>query len=148
MWRLRMWGLKTIVCWPSKTEGVGTSHLKLTWLRGFEYSISKPRILRHHIPEHPSHASMWGGWVVVSPSFWALRCDILAKLWWNSGEILVKHVNKHEPRNPHKQTYNSAFPHVSNTDITCVRCARLWADLCDDFLTKWLLRGITCANPR
>ena len=37
-----------------KTEGVGTSHLKLIWVRGFESSSSKPHILKHHIPEHPN----------------------------------------------------------------------------------------------
>ena len=54
MWCLRMLGLKIIVSRPSKTEGVGTSRLKLIWARGFEHSILKPHILKHHIPEHPS----------------------------------------------------------------------------------------------
>ena len=56
MWCLRMWGLRMIVYWPSKTEGVGTSHLKLIWERGFKPIIFKPHILKHHIPEHPIHA--------------------------------------------------------------------------------------------
>ena len=38
-----------------KTEGVGTAHLKLIWW-GFEHSILKPHILKHHIPEHPRRA--------------------------------------------------------------------------------------------
>ena len=33
---LRMWGLKMIAYWPSTTEGVGTSHLRLIWMRGFD----------------------------------------------------------------------------------------------------------------
>ena len=33
-----MLGLKITVSWPSKTEGVGTWHPKLIWVRGFEHS--------------------------------------------------------------------------------------------------------------
>ena len=39
--------------WPTATECAGTSHLKLTWVRGFKTSMLKPHILKHHIPEHP-----------------------------------------------------------------------------------------------
>ena len=44
-----------------KTEGVGTSHLKMMRVRGFESSISNPYILKYHIPEHPpkSHGPPW-----------------------------------------------------------------------------------------
>ena len=35
-----------------KTEGVGTSHLKLTSVRSLGNSMLKPHILKHHIPEH------------------------------------------------------------------------------------------------
>ena len=35
MWCLRMWGLNIICHRPSKVEGVGTSRLKLIWVRGF-----------------------------------------------------------------------------------------------------------------
>ena len=35
---------------------MGTSHLKLTWVRGFKQSTSKPQILKHHIPEHQRRA--------------------------------------------------------------------------------------------
>ena len=58
MWCLRMWGLKLIVYWPSTTEGVGTSHLKLIWVRGLKHSSLKPHILKHHIPEHPISGSV------------------------------------------------------------------------------------------
>ena len=34
----------------------GTSHLKLIWVKGFEHSILKPHILKHHIPEPPNKA--------------------------------------------------------------------------------------------
>ena len=54
MWCLRMWGLKLILYRPSTTEGVGTSHLKLIWVRGLTTIIFKPHILKHHIPEHPN----------------------------------------------------------------------------------------------
>ena len=54
---LRMWGLKIIFHWPSNTEGVGTSHLKLITGEGLKTSILKPRILKHHIPEHPTQAA-------------------------------------------------------------------------------------------
>ena len=33
---------------------MGSSHLKLIWARGLEYSISKPHILKHSIPECPT----------------------------------------------------------------------------------------------
>ena len=33
MWCLSMWGLKVIAYWPSTTEGVGTWHLKVIWVR-------------------------------------------------------------------------------------------------------------------
>ena len=39
---------------------MGTSHLKLIWVRGvrvLEYNILKPNILKHHIPEHPRISS-------------------------------------------------------------------------------------------
>ena len=39
MWHLRMLGLKTIVYRPTQTEGVGTSHLKLIWARGFKLAF-------------------------------------------------------------------------------------------------------------
>ena len=48
MWRLRMRGLTLVVDLPSKTEGEGTSHLKLIWLRGLENSM-----LKHPHPETP-----------------------------------------------------------------------------------------------
>ena len=53
MWRLRMRGLNILVYRPSKTEGVGTPHLKLIWARGFENSTLRPHVLTHHIPKHP-----------------------------------------------------------------------------------------------
>ena len=37
---------------------MGTSHLKLIWVRGFKHIISKPHSLKHHIPEHPK--DHWG----------------------------------------------------------------------------------------
>ena len=33
-WCLRIWGLNITCDWPSSTDGVGTSHLKLIWLMG------------------------------------------------------------------------------------------------------------------
>ena len=42
MWCLRLWGLNIIVDWPSTTEGVGTSHLKLMWLRLFKLIVWNP----------------------------------------------------------------------------------------------------------
>ena len=36
------------------TEGAGTLHLKLIWVRGFKHIMFKPQILKHHIPEHPT----------------------------------------------------------------------------------------------
>ena len=35
---------------------MGTSHLNLIWVRGFETIMFKPHILKHHIPEHPNCA--------------------------------------------------------------------------------------------
>ena len=49
MWCLRTWGLNIIVDWPSATEGVGTSRLKLIWVRGFENNILNP----HPETPHP-----------------------------------------------------------------------------------------------
>ena len=49
-----MWGLMLIAYRPSKAEGVGTSHPKLIWVRGSKLLLSKPHILKHHIPEHPN----------------------------------------------------------------------------------------------
>ena len=37
-----MWGLNIIADWPSTTEGVETSHLKLIRARGFKLSFSNP----------------------------------------------------------------------------------------------------------
>ena len=46
MWCLRLWGVKLMICWPSATEAdMG---------EGFENSIMKPHILKHHISEHPT----------------------------------------------------------------------------------------------
>ena len=42
MWCLRMFGLKLVVDWPSNTEGVGTSHLKLIWVRGLQLEFWDP----------------------------------------------------------------------------------------------------------
>ena len=39
MWRLRMRGLKLTVYRSSNTEGVGTPHLKLIWVRFFFLSF-------------------------------------------------------------------------------------------------------------
>ena len=39
MWCFRMWGLEIMVDWPSTTEGVGTSHQQLIWVRGFAHSV-------------------------------------------------------------------------------------------------------------
>ena len=57
IWCLRMWSLIMIVRCPSKTEGAGTSHLKQIWLMGLKTIFFKPRILKHHIPEHPRSCS-------------------------------------------------------------------------------------------
>ena len=38
----RMWGLKLRLVWPSTTQGVGTSHLKLIWVRGFKLACWNP----------------------------------------------------------------------------------------------------------
>ena len=42
MWCLRMWGLKIIVDWPSKTKVMGTSHLNLIWVRGLRLASWNP----------------------------------------------------------------------------------------------------------
>ena len=36
---------------------MGTSHLKLIWVRGFNQSMLKSQMLKHHIPEHPINLS-------------------------------------------------------------------------------------------
>ena len=63
MWCLRMWGLSILVYWPSKTEGVGTSHRssKADTGEGFKTSILKRHILKHHIPEHPTSSTVEPG---------------------------------------------------------------------------------------
>ena len=42
---------------PSKTEGVGTSHLKLIWVMSLSNSIMTPHLLKHRIPKQPRHAA-------------------------------------------------------------------------------------------
>ena len=73
--------------------------------------------------------ALWEGWAVVIPFFEMLQLDIVAKLWWDSGEVLVKFLwnpvssgeipakfRRNSGRaclkrgNP-QQTHNSAFPH-------------------------------------
>ena len=89
MWCLRIWGLSMIYYWPLTTEGVGTSHLKLMRMRVFDNSMSKPHVLKHHLPEHPNR-ELLGGEALDIPYYTTLYYTILHY----TIDILLIHDNR------------------------------------------------------